>query len=514
MATFAPDAEDLGYAVDLGWIMTAAGFVFAAQIGLGLMEIGSIRRKNSRIVWYKILINIVLTIWWWYILGFAWAFGDSFGVFLGAERFYAGDKWDTSLSYSYGNLPIPINHYQYQFAHYVWRVATATVATTIATAILSERITLKGVVFFNFFFNMITLPFVYAWTFGRGFLVDDIGYRDFAGTFSVFGVGAFAGLVGLLLIKPRYNRYGRWPVVVPHDPRLAAGVEFRPQSSDAGSRNLPSVAFDKLRKEPIATGAPISESSSSAFSAENIVRARKRVDEDANEGWGVTNFGTVLLGAIILFIALIFFNAGATNSLVFMHLIRTQIAQAGTVLAAMGGGLITLILLAIFGRRRPIKDNAATFARAVIAGIVAVSAGVHDYFPWASLVVGILGAVSYLIMAWIIHHAEFDDPTEFFALFGGAALGGIFSAAFFNRTNGIWYDNATEGEIVIYQMLGTAILVLWTAFVCFIGFWLLKVTRTLRVSLKTEIVGYDYIDAARHLDYDEKLQIVNLEKRK
>jgi len=196
------------------------------------------------------------------------------------------------------------------------------------------------------------------------------------------------------------------------------------------------------------------------------------------------------------------------------HYTFSQVSEANTILGAMGAGLITLIFLGIFGRKRPTKDNAATFARAVIAGIVANSAGLNNYYPWAALVVGILGAISYLIMAWVIHKAEFDDPTEFFALFGGAALGGIFSEAFFNRTNGIWYDNATEGEVVIYQMLGTTVLILWTVFVSVIGFWLLKVTKALRVSLKTEIVGYDYIDAARHLEYDENLQLASLEKGK
>jgi len=87
------DAQQVGFGLDKGWIITSAGFVFFMLIGLGLMEIGSIRRKNSRIVWYKILINLISTIFWWWIIGYAWAFGNTNGSFIGAERFYAGNKW-------------------------------------------------------------------------------------------------------------------------------------------------------------------------------------------------------------------------------------------------------------------------------------------------------------------------------------------------------------------------------------------------------------------------------------
>jgi len=146
--------------------------------------------------------------------------------------------------------------------------------------------------------------------------------------------------------------------------------------------------------------------------------------------------------------------------------------------------------------------------------MVANAAALQTYYPWAAFVVGMLGALSYLIMAWIVSKTHLDDPTEFFAIFGGGGIGGVFVAAFFNRTNGIFYENATEGEILVYQVLGLGILIAWTFFIAFITFGLLSALRILRISVKTEIVGYDYIDAARHLDYDEKTTIRTLGKGK
>jgi len=509
-----PVLDQVSLGLDKGWIITSSAMVFAMLIGLGLMEIGSIRRKNSRVVWYKILINLILAIWWFFILGFAWGFGEVNGSFLGAEIYYAGDNWELPTNQS-------INYLSAQYAHFVWRCALAVIGTTIATAIMSERISLKAVVVFNLAYNMIILPFVYAWTFGLGFLVDDIGYYDYAGSFIIFGTGAFAGLAGLLLIKPRYNRYQRYPLILPVNP--LGYSDARPSSaqlgSSAGPRNLPSSAYDRYKQEPSAPigtfQAPADVPASTAFTVENIIRARQRQDEEVNEHFGVTDYGRFCLGALIFFIGFIHFNAGATlglhNTILYTF---AEFAAANTLLAAAGAGMTTLAFVAIFARKRPVRENAATVARAVVAGMVCVAAGANFYLPWAGLVVGMLGALAYVIAANIFYRAQVDDPAEFFPVFGAAGFAGIFCAAFFNRFNGVFYDNATEGEIVIDQMLSALIIASWSFFVAFICFGLLKLLRLLRVGLKCETVGYDYIDGARHLDYPEKNSVFNLNKEK
>jgi len=506
--------DDIQTGIDKTWILTSAAMVFLMVVGIGLMEIGSIRRKNSRIVWYKILINIVMAIWWFFILGFAWGFGEVNGSFLGAEVYYAGDSWENNNNQS-------INFLRQQYTHFVWRCALAVVGTTIATAIMSERITLKAVVAFNICYNLIILPFVYAWTFGLGFLVDDIGYFDYAGSFVIFGTGAIAGLAGLLFIKPRYNRYQRYPLVLPLAP--LGFSEIRPSSaqlgSSAGPRNLPSSAYDRFKQEPSAPigtfQAPADVPASTAFTVENIVRARQRQDEDVNEHFGITDFGLFCLGAIITFIAFIHFNGGASLGMSTVTLWSfAEIAAANTILAASGAGITTLLFVALFARKRPVRENAATVARAVVAGMVCVAAGANIYRPWAGLVVGMLGALAYVIAANIFYRAQVDDPAEFFPTFACAGFAGIFCAAFFNRFNGVFYNNATEGEIVIDQMLSALIIAAWTFFVASIFFFILKKLRMLRVSLKCEIVGYDYIDGSRHLDYPEKNSVFTLGKEK
>jgi len=366
---------------------------------------------------------------------------------------------------------------------------------------------MKTVFLFNFVYNMIILPFIFAWTFGLGFLVQDIGYVDYAGSFIIWGNAAVAGMAGLLFIRPRYNRYQRFPVVIA-PPVVDPALESRPYLGQSDyQRNLPAVAFDARPAGSYGyTGAPVAAPlSTTAFTAENIVRARKRQDEDENETFIPHNYGLVILGALILFIGFIFFNAGASQGLQVFYLFDfMEHAAATTILAGMGGGLFALIFLALFVRRRAVRENAVTVARAFIAGMVCVCAASNVYRPWAGFVAGLCGAFAYFVMAYCIHRSNLDDPTEFFSIFFAPGFAGLIVAAFINIVSGVLYQNATEGEIIIWQVLSWGIMLGWTFIISLITFWVAYMARILRVGLKCEIVGYDYIDGARNLDYPDR----------
>lgn len=509
----------IGYGLDKGWIMTSTGFAFILVLGLALMEMASIRRKNSRIVPYKILLNLVLTIWWMFILGFAWGFGQPNGTFIGAETFYAGGDWNFPLQGT------TLNYYSAQYAHFIWRCAQALIATTIATAIVSERITFKGVALFNLFMNLIIMPFIFAWTFGGGFLVDDIGLIDYAGSWVIFGTGATAGLAGLILIKPRYNRYGRYPVVIPIVPVGASNVQIPAEGQQGpvyasliARQNLPGSALDPTAPAGFMNPAPAQVPASTAFTAENIIRARMRTDEDENEYMGVTNFGLLALGTFIVFIGFIFLNAGQAQGLQTARLFSfAEISAMITLTSISGAGLFSFLFVSLITRKRPTRENAATVCRALVAGMVASAAAAHTYLPWVGLVTGMLGALSYIIMANLIYRLQLDDPCEFISVFAAPGFAGLIIAAFFNGFHGIFYDNATTGEVIIYQLLSFGIMFLWAFLISFVAFGIMRWGKFIRVGLKTEIVGYDYIDAARHLDFSDQDSVFNfhkLEKKK
>jgi len=63
------------------------------QIGFAFLEAGSVRKKNSHVVFYKIMLHSLVIVLAFWLLGFAFAFGDSFHNFIGGKYFYAGTSW-------------------------------------------------------------------------------------------------------------------------------------------------------------------------------------------------------------------------------------------------------------------------------------------------------------------------------------------------------------------------------------------------------------------------------------
>jgi len=183
-------------------------------------------------------------------------------------------------------------------------------------------------------------------------------------------------------------------------------------------------------------------------------------------------------------------------------------------LAFSGAGIVTLPFVCIFARRKPIRDNSVTVCRAIVAGMVCLASNANTYLPWSALVVGMLGALSYLIMANVFYRYQLDDPAEFFPMFGAAGWAGLICAAFFNTANGVFYDNSTKGEIIIDQCLGSLIIAGWAFFVALIATGFLRITKMLRIGLRCEIVGYDYIDAAEKLEYPADRTIFDLKSQK
>jgi len=79
---------DVKLAVDMGWIMTSGVVIFLMNAGFAMLESGSVRFKNVQVVLVKNMIHALLggIIWW--AFGFAFAFGDVNGGFIGSTYFF------------------------------------------------------------------------------------------------------------------------------------------------------------------------------------------------------------------------------------------------------------------------------------------------------------------------------------------------------------------------------------------------------------------------------------------
>jgi len=206
----------------------------------------------------------------------------------------------------------------------------------------------------------------------------------------------------------------------------------------------------------------------------------------------------------------IYYNAGSTIGLIKnwddinpQELWRaSELAAVNTFMSGCSAGILTLLIkhpiMSGFHEPRKLRDEAASVCNGFLAGMVACGGGMNDYEPWAAFVVGFVGGLFYIGLCKVFDKLQIDDAVEAFQLHGGGGTSGVFCTAFLIRSKGLVYGN--PGIIFGYQLLGWIVLAGWSFIWGLIVYGTLKVLGILRVDLKTEIVGYDYIEFAE--DYD------------
>lgn len=105
-----------------------------------------------------------------------------------------------------------------------------------------------------------------------------------------------------------------------------------------------------------------------------------------------------------------------------------------------------------------------------------------------------------MILAKLTDFLELDDVTESISVHLGGGFIGLFAVAFYNETDGIFIDNSTDGKILLHQMAGFGVLVPWAFVWTLVIFVVMSYLKLLRESLKTEIIGYDYIDFTKDME--------------
>ena len=95
-------------------------------------------------------------------------------------------------------------------------VFVATAASIVSGA-LAERVKMWPFFLFTLLLTAIIYPVVGAWTWGGGWL-DDMGFKDIAGSTIVHGTGGWAALAGVLVVGPRLGKFKRDGSVKPTPP--------------------------------------------------------------------------------------------------------------------------------------------------------------------------------------------------------------------------------------------------------------------------------------------------------
>ena len=196
--------------LDSMWISMSTYLVFLMQAGFAFLEAGSVREKNVQNILIKNMLDICgCTVVWW-LVGYAFAYGDSAGLFIGSSKFATADFEGTT-----------------EYRDWLFQWAFAGTAATIVSGSLAERTHILAYISYALFITTFIYPIIVHWTWGGGWLADQ-GYLDFAGSGIVHLVGGVAGIVGSYIVGARLGRF---------DPNRSQ--EFKPH-------NVPMVVLGTL----------------------------------------------------------------------------------------------------------------------------------------------------------------------------------------------------------------------------------------------------------------------------
>ncbi|HEY8418392.1 MAG TPA: hypothetical protein VIK93_10220, partial [Limnochordales bacterium] len=183
------------------WVLLAAFLVFIMHLGFAMVESGFTRAKNTVNILMKNVVTVFIGVVVYYLVGFAFMFGDSRAGFIGLSYFglNGASRFDAG---------IPV------MAFWVFQAMFAATCATIVSGVVAERVRFKAYLAFAVLMTAIIYPVVGHWVWGGGWLAQ-LGFMDFAGSTVVHSVGAWGGLVFARILGPRLGKYGPQGQVVP-----------------------------------------------------------------------------------------------------------------------------------------------------------------------------------------------------------------------------------------------------------------------------------------------------------
>jgi Amt family ammonium transporter len=213
------------------------------------------------------------------------------------------------------------------------------------------------------------------------------------------------------------------------------------------------------------------------------------------------NIAIATLGMFILWFGWYGFNPGSTLALSGgASELAARVAVTTTLAAATGGVAAVLITKLTTG----IYDMGLT-VNGVLGGLVAITAGCATIDPWASIVVGGIGAVVVIGGVRLLDSLKIDDPVGAVSVHGFAGAWGVLAVGLLSSEDGVAsasYADPTQYGLLLgggieqlgIQALGVISIAAWTMVTAGILFGALKAMGMLRVDADEEHRGLDLLE--------------------
>ena len=218
------------------WLLVATILVIFMNAGFAMVEAGMCRQKNAVNILAKNLFVFALAVTAYWFIGYSLMYGDgSNGWFYFGGLFF--DPTVTAETISEAGLVPTVD--------FLFQAAFAGTAATIVSGLVAERIKFGEFVIFALVLTAFIYPVAGSWEWNGGWL-NKVGelyteasaaaagdpelagtaihpFIDFAGSSIVHSVGAWAGLVGAMLLGPRLGKYvgGKVQAIPGHNMSIA-----------------------------------------------------------------------------------------------------------------------------------------------------------------------------------------------------------------------------------------------------------------------------------------------------
>jgi Amt family ammonium transporter len=196
--------------LDTIWVLVTAMLVFFMNLGFAMVESGFARAKNCVNILSKNFIVFAVSSLGFLVLGWGLMFGDG-SPFIGLKGlfFLTGADNSPAVGDAYKGVYSAINWTGVPLlAKFFFQLVFCGTAATIVSGAVAERIKYKSFIVFTFVMAIFIYPVIGHWIWGGGWLAK-LGMFDFAGSTVVHSVGGWAALAGILVLGPRFGKYGR-----------------------------------------------------------------------------------------------------------------------------------------------------------------------------------------------------------------------------------------------------------------------------------------------------------------
>jgi Amt family ammonium transporter len=186
--------------IDILWLLLCSGLVFMMQAGFMCLESGLTRSKNSINVAIKNFADFGISV------ALFWCFG--FGIMFGVSHL---GWWGQGYGFVHvGDEPALA-------VFFLFQAMFCGTATTIISGAAAERLKFSAYLLVAGLASGIIYPLFGGWAWNglstvagietTGGWLENLGFRDFAGSTVVHSVGAWVGLATILVVGARHGRF-------------------------------------------------------------------------------------------------------------------------------------------------------------------------------------------------------------------------------------------------------------------------------------------------------------------